>query len=1278
MNQKIEMRKIVPVAAMISAGKSKLLNVLYGINFLECKAGIGTKFVNLLRYNPNITEPRFYHLRLRKEGDEYVFYKDNLSSEIIGEKNIIEENKNTNQFLSNDSDFNYENIFYMTEINESPFIKDKEYLLTHDLCDIPGLSEYQDNQNKTEQIPKEEEKEKEKELDAKAKIEEIRKKYLEEDEEKISEMKKMIIEDKKENSEFKNETKEENNKKDNENKEIKNEIIENNNLNDNGNKETKNEIIENSNVKTDEKKEVKNEKKEDDIFYNVKIEENTYLSEIFKIIKNYIDGAIIVLSIQNYYFDCNFQLIAKLHKVIEKELTNFLIILNKTDLSTNLNADINKCKGLFMKHFPSCKTFNINLNTFIPLSTIQLQNELNFDKSFKHLLNYHFYNYKEKINKEKLINKNVVSKSFIDHLKDIIKTEKSITREEIEKTVNGFNNPGINDEIIPIINELIENFKGKDINFGITEKDFIINKSDEDENNILDLDIDLMGDNTSSSSNNNIDEINPSYILKFLFIYQTQNKLIPSLSEETFNLLNYFRVKKKLLKLEDGNTKNIEAASEKTNINKRMIDNLKTISNQIKGSQFISNEITDIINEISKTIEFLKIYDVIFIPFLGPSSAGKTTIINGIIGEELLPADLNECTKRGIFIRYLDEKEKETNIRKAIFREEEFLGQKKYYFEADKIIAKGLKNVQDTVKGLNYEFSDKEEDSFYYIRTKIKLFDDMGLDDHYKKMIYLIDFPGYGTKNIFEEKLYKKVMSICNSFAFVVRNSVIKEDNNKELFESIFINTRNQKNKLSKGFIKNCLFVLNNDNSQTTTEKDINTAKQEINELIKVEQDDINILFFNAQYYNNYIDNYNYFYKISRTFNDEFKKYRDYKINLYKFPELYKEKTYKNFCSFFYKEVVEKIKKGFSKTIDKNQEIKDNVKAEINEIIKEFEISGYIQKNEFPENIKNTIGKIFSFAQKNVNDLSTLKESNIEKFKEIFLNQICFVNSSMQEKLKIKINDVIQILDYFFIEDFSQREKDLKVLNEFKTNVCDVVNKLDSLYNNSNKEIESIRKNYENSILQSLQNKKDHIKQLLEKETWEKIKDEIDIKMKENLGKFNQEIQNYLNGIDYNAFLLYEKGKKLFSDFTKSKILLKEFGRFKNYFLEQTSNKNENFTEEILKELKTSMEKTIQKIYDEKGFWAAISSSIWNDNYLMNIIEIIIKYYTNHTKYLFDLLKNNFESYINEIKHTINIRKNIILSKYTKRQSAKWKNLCTIYTDKRKNICDDLDTILNK
>ena len=82
------------------------------------------------------------------------------------------------------------------------------------------------------------------------------------------------------------------------------------------------------------------------------------------------------------------------------------------------------------------------------------------------------------------------------------------------------------------------------------------------------------------------------------------------------------------------------------------------------------------------------------------------------------------------------------------------MGKAKYYFEADDIITQGLNNVKDTLRGLNYEFTDKQEDSFYYIRTKIKLFDDLGLENHMKKLIYLIDFPGYGTKNKFEQFIY--------------------------------------------------------------------------------------------------------------------------------------------------------------------------------------------------------------------------------------------------------------------------------------------------------------------------------------------------------------------------------------------------------------------------------------------------------------------------------------------------------------------------------------------
>ena len=605
------------------------------------------------------------------------------------------------------------------------------------------------------------------------------------------------------------------------------------------------------------------------------------------------------------------------------------------------------------------------------------------------------------------------------------------------------------------------------------------------------------------------------------------------------------------------------------------------------------------------------------------------------------------------------------------------MGKQKYYFEPKEIIAKGLKNVQDTVRGLNYEFTDKEKDSFYYIRAKIKLFDDLGLDNYYKKMIYLIDFPGFGTGNVFEKKLYKKVMSICNSFIFVVRNSVIKEQKNKELLEDIFTQARNQKNKLSSGFIKNCLFVLNNDNSQTTTKEDIDNAKRDINELIKVNENDINSIFFNAKFYGNYIDNFNYFFKIKNTFNDEYKKYHIYNNNLFKYPEKYIDKKNVNFCGFIYKEIGDKIKKAnFGKNIGKDQNFNEKAKNEMNETIEEFKNNRYIKNNEFtPKNLE-IIGKLFSFAQNNINELPTLKESNIEEFKKTLHNQINYYNRGMQEELKINLDKVITTLNYFFNQDFSNRKQDLEEFNKFTNNIEDIIQKMKSF--KIKEEIERIKNDYEITVINSLNNKKENIEKLLQKQDWKEIKKEIDEEMNENLVKFNKEIQSSFKLISDNSFLLYQKAKYFFSDFTKDDVKLDDFSKFNEYFLEKVANKDGNFSEEISKEIRNCIEHTMSEIYKEEGLLASISSTFFDSKYLTEMIGIIIKYYTKHTKYILDLLKNTFHDYINSIIFQIKTRRAIITFRYTESQNLEWKKLCTIWANKRENIRKDLDIICKK
>ena len=766
----IEMRYIVPVASMISAGKSNLLNVLYNIDLLECKAGIGTKFVNILRYNPNIKGPRFFHLIVIKKGEKYIFYKDNSERVIVGKQRIIEAIKYLNKSLAKEKYVNYEKLFYMTEINESPFITNKEYLLNHDLCDIPGLSEYQEAENPdggeepyTDQNSDNEGPESEIEI---GNFNHLEGKTVEE-----------------------------------ELKEIKTLNSEHDNMQESG------------------------QKMEDDIYYNVELEKNSYINEIFKIIKDYIDGGIIILSVENYYFNQNYEMIALLKKVIKKEINNFLIILNKIDLSKNQEEDAEKCRNLFIQKFPDGKTFNINSNTFIPLSANQLKNELLLRNDFKHLLYYHFQNFINKIKKDE---KSIIPKTFIDHLRDIIKTMREISKKEIKKYI--YESKIINNkEIIKIINDIENEFKGEEIIFGIDEGDFeevFDDDEDEDDNN----------DNISDV----IDRINPSYIVKLIYIFHKENKLIPPLSKESQALLNYFNKQNDIIndlpKFENKKEINLFKINAANNIqmliNKEIMEELMKVTKEIENSKFSGIEIKNIMKELYLTIYYLKVYNVIFIPFIGPSNGGKSTIINNIIGEEILECGQEECTKRGIIIGYKDDKEPDITLRKANFKFKEFSGQKNYYFESENyIFASGLKNVKNTIKGLNYAFPDKEENSFYFIKTRIKLFDDLGFDDNLKKMVYLIDFPGFGTGNIFEKKLFKKVMNICNAFIFVVRNSVIKEKEKKEMLDKLFIKSMMNKEKLPSGFIKSCLFVFNNDNKQNTTEEDLIIAKEDISQL---------------------------------------------------------------------------------------------------------------------------------------------------------------------------------------------------------------------------------------------------------------------------------------------------------------------------------------------------------------------------------------------------------------------------------------------------------------
>ena len=103
-----------------------------------------------------------------------------------------------------------------------------------------------------------------------------------------------------------------------------------------------------------------------------------------------------------------------------------------------------------------------------------------------------------------------MEKSFIDHLRDIIKTVEGITKEGI---INKIKESIIisDNEIIKIINEIKDKFKGEEIKYGISEHDFKTELFDDDDDD---------DDDDNVNRYDFIEKMNASYIVKLIYIYQ--------------------------------------------------------------------------------------------------------------------------------------------------------------------------------------------------------------------------------------------------------------------------------------------------------------------------------------------------------------------------------------------------------------------------------------------------------------------------------------------------------------------------------------------------------------------------------------------------------------------------------------------------------------------------------------------------------------------------------------------------------------------------------------
>ena len=486
------------------------------------------------------------------------------------------------------------------------------------------------------------------------------------------------------------------------------------------------------------------------------------------------------------------------------------------DKSENIEADINLLNQRLVEEFPN-GGFNVTRNTIVQCCSFQLENELKMDKDFTYLLYYHYINYI--MSAKNYSDFRDYLKNFIrNYIKKDVKEVENIDVEEFEKNMESIKNDENIKKIINLIGRIKENHDTTKFKLLLDERDF----NDENINNCLD-------DLVEEDDKINLADQNNNMIIILYYYYLYKNKKIKLYrSAETRAILEYFTMQNinKKFKYKEMELK-LQELDDKDSINKKINNVINKINDFYKIYQdggIYLNQIDGVKNSLKPIINNLKTSKFFYIPLIGVYNSGKSTILNDIIGYNLLPVKTGECTKKGILIAHWD-----NDI--PIIRKAKFISENNgdnndvSYFEFNNdVLAEGTKNVRKILNGINGNFIEKEEDFFYIINVRIKFLEIFN-DNSIKEKICFVDLPGYGTKNKFEAKdIYSKFIKSCKLFMMVARDHFDDKDN-VEKINGLIEKTSKYQGIPTQSLAKKILFIVNNSQNLDISEESLQKKK---------------------------------------------------------------------------------------------------------------------------------------------------------------------------------------------------------------------------------------------------------------------------------------------------------------------------------------------------------------------------------------------------------------------------------------------------------------------
>ena len=464
---------------------------------------------------------------------------------------------------------------------------------------------------------------------------------------------------------------------------------------------------------------------------NYKIEQEIdYLTKIFKILKYKIKTGIFIFSVDKFQLSDNYQIVGKIGLILDKPMENFLILLNKMDISENIENDIELLKGNFTQEFPN-GLLNITRNTIVPCCSFQLENELNMDKDYCNLLYCHYINYM--MNSKHDIDFVETLKNFVETFEE--KEVESIDKKTFEKNIKSIEKDINLDKIKDLIKKINYKHDVENNPLSLSEDDFDENSIKNCLNYLEEDDEDNKGKiNLSKQTNNTIK------ILYYYYLFKN-NKLKLSKSNHTNQILNYFTIK---------NMK-VDFAYKEA---KQKLKELETMESYNKKVEKIIKFLTDLYDVYEKEGIYPNLREnfkksmkpiintfitskMFFIPLLGTVNSGKSTILNGLIGYNLLPTKKGECSKRGILVNYWDYDIPILRKAKLIVENTGDFNDICYFKISDDIITQGYENIKQYLQSLNCNFTEEEENFFYIINIKIQFLDNFTKNEERKENFVL-------------------------------------------------------------------------------------------------------------------------------------------------------------------------------------------------------------------------------------------------------------------------------------------------------------------------------------------------------------------------------------------------------------------------------------------------------------------------------------------------------------------------------------------------------------